>query len=140
MEITRYSSGFLPRLHDRKEGTDTPSWTAGRLPVSREPVDLIEISPAARQLAAGAIDVKPAHLIGADKIDNWRKKPDGAPDDYINFTDLMKRFEPDTYERYRNAITAGVDEGLSILLAFAKKVPLHPDWVKAYREEARQAT
>ncbi|WP_248927605.1 hypothetical protein [Paenibacillus hamazuiensis] len=62
------------------------------------------------------------------------QKPIGAPDDYINTGELMKRFEPETYKRLQDAVTNGGDWG-KILIEFAKKVPQNKDWVSTYREE-----
>lgn len=47
-------------------------------------------------------------------------KPQGAPDDYINTGDLMKRFEPDTYAKMQEAIVNGGDWG-EIFTNFVKK-------------------
>lgn len=61
-------------------------------------------------------------------------KPIGAPEDYVKTSDLMRRYEPDTYSRLQDAIVNGKNWG-SILLDFAKKVPSHSDWRKNYIEE-----
>ncbi len=64
-------------------------------------------------------------------------KPAGAPEDYINAGDLMKRFEPDTYTKLQEAITGGGDWG-SMLIGFAKRVPQHTDWTETYLKEQKE--
>lgn len=65
------------------------------------------------------------------------QKPVGAPDDYINTGELMKRFEPKTYEKLQDALTNGGDWG-KILVQFSAKVRQHPDWISKYKEETDQ--
>lgn len=65
------------------------------------------------------------------------QKPKGAPDDYVSISELMKRFEPDTYRTMNDAISSGGDWG-SILIQFAKKVPQNKSWVGTYRKEMDQ--
>jgi hypothetical protein len=62
------------------------------------------------------------------------QKPYGAPDDYMNITDLMKRFEPDSYAKMSEVIQSGGDWS-KILFEFAKKVPQNREWAQKYREE-----
>lgn len=95
--------------------------------------DLLEISEDARR-------------IGADREQEAVKlhipeRPAGAPDDYVNPSELMKRFEPQTFDK----MTAFFEQqdpqaGLSILLNFVKKLPDHPEWTKQYREEMSRPT
>lgn len=64
-------------------------------------------------------------------------KPAGAPEDYVNAGDLMKRFEPDTYTKLQEAITGGGDWG-SLLIGFAKRIPQHTDWTETYLKEQKE--
>jgi hypothetical protein len=64
-------------------------------------------------------------------------RPAGAPEDYVNPGDLMKRFEPDTYTKLQEAITGGGDWG-SILIGFAKRVPQHSDWTETFLKEEKE--
>ncbi|CAM3587357.1 MULTISPECIES: hypothetical protein [Paenibacillus] len=63
------------------------------------------------------------------------QRPVGAPDDYIDLTYMMKKFEPSTLDKLQEAIVNGKDWN-SILLNFAKNVSTRKDWVEEYREEA----
>lgn len=64
-------------------------------------------------------------------------RPAGAPDDYINPSELMKQADPETYSRFKNDISLG-GNGLDILLDFAKKIPKHPEWAEQYKEQTAQ--
>ena len=50
----------------------------------------------------------------------------------------MKRFEPETYNKFQETIKHNAKEGLSILLKFAMKVPKYPEWISTYRGEMEQ--
>ena len=65
------------------------------------------------------------------------QKPKGAPDDYVNTAELMKRFEPDTYKKMREAVKNGGDWS-QILIGFAMKVPQKPEWTRTYLEETKK--
>ncbi|GFN34190.1 hypothetical protein [Paenibacillus xylaniclasticus] len=122
----------LPRLYlqgQRGSRENSATWQEGHLPVNRPTVDLLEISPEARQLAADAIIHHEAERL------ELPERPVGTPDDYIPMEQLMKRFDPETYDKFQSAIANDPFEGLSILLNFAKQVPKHPDWIVKYREE-----
>lgn len=67
------------------------------------------------------------------------QKPIGAPDDYVNTAELMKRFEPKTYERLQDALTNGGDWA-SILIRFAKKASMNSEWVSQYRKDTDKLT
>jgi len=125
MKVTEFIQYRLPRL---REGQ--PTLQQARLEINRPVVDLLEISPEARRLADDAITVHEAR-----KYDSLPKKPSAAPDNYIKMEDLMKRFEPETYSQFQEAMKQSATEGLSILLKFAKQIPEHPNWIKTYREE-----
>jgi hypothetical protein len=64
-------------------------------------------------------------------------KPKGAPDDYVNPAELMKRFDPSGYEKFREELQNGGDWS-KILVQFSMQVTEHPEWVKAYRAEIQQ--
>ncbi|MBD3920987.1 hypothetical protein H8B09_19630 [Paenibacillus sp. PR3] len=51
----------------------------------------------------------------------------------------MKRFEPETYNHFHEAMKVNAEDGMSILLRFAKQIPNHPDWFKIYKEELKQS-
>ncbi|CQR58599.1 hypothetical protein [Paenibacillus riograndensis] len=61
-------------------------------------------------------------------------RPVGAPEDYINPSELMKQADPETYSRFKNDIFHG-GNGLDILLDFVKKVPQHPEWAEKFKEQ-----
>jgi hypothetical protein len=60
------------------------------------------------------------------------QKPQGAPDDYVNPSKLMQRFDP---ESFRKLQAAAASERGSILIQFVKKLRDHPDWVTQYQKE-----
>ncbi|KWX75849.1 hypothetical protein [Paenibacillus jilunlii] len=64
-------------------------------------------------------------------------RPAGAPEDYINPSELMKQADPETYSRFMNDISLG-GNGLDILLDFVKKVPKHPEWADQFKEQTAQ--
>ncbi|WP_251037992.1 hypothetical protein [Paenibacillus albidus] len=61
-------------------------------------------------------------------------RPAGAPEDYINPSELMKQADPETYSRFMSDISLG-GNGLDILLDFVKKVPKHPEWTDQFKEQ-----
>lgn len=63
------------------------------------------------------------------------QRPVGAPDDYIDLDDMMRRYEPETLDKLQDAIANGKDWA-SILLSFAKKVSARQDWTQDYRDGA----
>lgn len=56
-------------------------------------------------------------------------RPVGAPEDYVDLTYMMKKYEPETLAKLEEAITSGQDWA-SILLGFAKKVPTQKEWLQ----------
>lgn len=64
-------------------------------------------------------------------------KPVGAPDDYVNPTDLMKRFEPETYDKFNAAVSSGGNWS-SILFGFVKKIPHNKGWAETYTAETNR--
>ncbi|WP_410770283.1 hypothetical protein [Fontibacillus sp. BL9] len=62
------------------------------------------------------------------------QRPLGAPEDYIDLTDMMRKFEPETLNKLQEAIANGKEDWNPILQSFAKKVSTRQDWVKEYRE------
>jgi len=63
------------------------------------------------------------------------QKPIGAPDDYINLTSMMQKYEPKTLENLKEAIASGKDWS-SILINFAKNAATRKDWVQGYSQES----
>ncbi|MBT2291379.1 hypothetical protein J7E73_20085 [Paenibacillus albidus] len=62
------------------------------------------------------------------------EKPKGAPDDYVSTGELMKRFEPKTYEQLSDAIRSGGDWG-NILIQFALRANNNEEWKTRFKEE-----
>ncbi|RAI94291.1 hypothetical protein DET54_10891 [Paenibacillus pabuli] len=67
------------------------------------------------------------------------QRPFGAPDDYIDLTYMMKKFEPKTLDKLQDAIVNGKDWN-SILQSFAKNVSTNQDWLKEYKEDVAKST
>ncbi|WP_315794100.1 hypothetical protein [Paenibacillus sp. BIC5C1] len=67
------------------------------------------------------------------------QRPVGAPDDYIDLTYMMKKFEPNTLDKLQDAIMNGKDWN-SILQSFAKNVSSNQDWLKEYKEDVVKLT
>lgn len=65
------------------------------------------------------------------------QKPAGAPDDYTNAEQLMKKHDPDATARYQQAIAEGGNPA-SVLLSFVAKLRSHPEWMQEQREERKQ--
>ncbi|WP_240415737.1 hypothetical protein [Paenibacillus periandrae] len=63
------------------------------------------------------------------------QRPIGAPDDYINLTEMMQKFEPKTLEKLQEAVVNGKDWA-SILRSFAEKASTRKNWVQEFREES----
>lgn len=61
-------------------------------------------------------------------------KPAGAPDNYVNAEELMRRYDPEAAAKM-DAANASGGNGLSMLLQFAHKIPKNPHWVSQYRSE-----
>ncbi|RIX48635.1 hypothetical protein D3P08_24345 [Paenibacillus nanensis] len=130
MKIASSLPSPLPKLDMRRGDTEERTFRQGQLPVTRPVTDLLEISAEGRQLAEDAILHHEAY-----RYDSLPDKPNGAPDDYINPADLMKRFEPESHEKFQEAMNNNAAEGLSLLLKFARQIPKHPDWIETYRKE-----
>lgn len=64
-------------------------------------------------------------------------RPVGAPEDYVDLTYMMKKYEPETLAKLEEAITSGKDWA-SILLGFAKKVPTQKEWVQPQQAATTQ--
>lgn len=62
-------------------------------------------------------------------------RPIGAPEDYINPSELMERYDPQSFEKYKNATDA--TEKLSILLKFVKTSGRNQEWRNEYLEETK---
>jgi hypothetical protein len=65
------------------------------------------------------------------------QKPHGAPNDYVNPSKLMERYDPEAYKKMQ-AATTNQTEKVSMLIQFVKKLQHRPDWIAQYRNE--QAT
>ncbi|NOJ71885.1 hypothetical protein [Paenibacillus alvei] len=65
-------------------------------------------------------------------------KPAGAPDDYVNITDLMRRFAPESHQQMEDAISQGGD-WFGVLMKFAQRIPQNKGWMDKYREEIAAA-
>jgi hypothetical protein len=72
---------------------------------------------------------------GGMKYASLPSRPIGAPEDYINPSDLMERYDPKSFEKYNNA--TDVTEKLSILIKFAKTSGKNQEWRTEYLEEAK---
>jgi hypothetical protein len=90
-----------------------------------------------KQIAAisktGEVDVK----TGIVSYYTPPERPVGAPKDYINPEELMKRFEPETYKKFADAVINKGDWA-SILINFAKRASTNLDWSKKFREESNK--
>lgn len=90
-----------------------------------------------KQIAAisktGEVDVK----TGIVSYYTPPERPVGAPKDYINTEELMKRFEPETYKKFADAVNNKGDWA-SILINFAKRASTNLDWSKKFREESNK--
>ncbi len=64
-------------------------------------------------------------------------RPVGAPEDYVDINELMKRFEPDTYKKLREAAPGSRDWG-RLLFSFVEQIPQNEQWITKYREETDQ--
>jgi len=131
MKVTSGSAMSYPNLFDVQQQTGKPSLQTGvQLPRPDVHQDLLEISDQARQIA---------EIVNHEAVKvSIPDRPQGAPDDYVKASDIMKRFEPQTYEKMNGYFEQNdMESGLSLLLSFAKKLPQHPDWLKQYREEMR---
>ncbi|ASJ52221.1 hypothetical protein BP422_00915 [Brevibacillus formosus] len=64
------------------------------------------------------------------------QKPHGAPNDYVNPSKLMERYDPEAYKKMQAATNQ--TEKVSTLIQFVKKLQHRPDWIAQYRNE--QAT
>ncbi|MHA7963132.1 hypothetical protein ACX93W_03230 [Paenibacillus sp. CAU 1782] len=72
---------------------------------------------------------------GQMKYANLPSRPAGAPEDYIHPSELMERFDPQTFEKYKNA--TDITEKLSILLKFVKTSGRNQEWRDEFREETK---
>ncbi|WEK55031.1 MAG: hypothetical protein P0Y55_02820 [Candidatus Cohnella colombiensis] len=132
MKVTTGMMVSYPKLSDVQEHKEKPLLQSGvHLPRPEVYQDLLEISDQARQIAA---DIN--HELVKVNIPD---RPIGAPDDYIPVSELMRRFDPQNYEKMNQHFGNNESEkGLLLLIDFTKKLPLHPDWIEKYREELQQ--
>jgi len=76
---------------------------------------------------------------------NLHRKPEGAPDDYIDVDYMMKRYDPEAaaaiakiYANLHNG--TGDGSGIAgIMAAFTRKMAENPQWIEEYRAEAAHA-
>ncbi|MFC4306448.1 hypothetical protein [Cohnella boryungensis] len=90
-----------------------------------------------RQIAATAKTGKLDPASGQMTYVQLPNRPQGAPDDYVDMQELMKRFDPQAYDKFQKALPNAA-EALSVLLNFAKSTPRQPEWIKAYHKENEQ--
>ncbi|WP_429842610.1 hypothetical protein [Brevibacillus sp. FIR094] len=88
-------------------------------------------------LAGVAKTRKVDHATGSVSYVELPQKPHGAPNDYVNPSKLMERYEPEAYKKM-HAATTNQTEKVSMLIQFVKKLQHRPDWISQYRNE--QAT
>ncbi|WP_434748708.1 hypothetical protein [Paenibacillus amylolyticus] len=69
------------------------------------------------------------------QYDTPLQRPNGAPEDYINLHDMMRKFQPNTFGKLQDAIVNNKDWS-SILQNFAKQAATNQEWLKEYREDA----
>ncbi|GJM70770.1 hypothetical protein HMSSN036_29860 [Paenibacillus macerans] len=68
------------------------------------------------------------------------RKPEGAPDDYVNIDSLMKKYDPESADKLVEIVTdmsnGGSGEGfMEIMLEFKQKLIKNPQWSRNYRTE-----
>lgn len=93
--------------------------------------DTVEISPAGRKLAEDAIVHHPAAQV------SMPSKPAGAPDDYVNIGDLMKRFDPEGHQKMNEAMMNG-GHWFGIMLKFVHRIPDNKHWISTYLKEEKE--
>ncbi|KZE47795.1 hypothetical protein AV540_18655 [Brevibacillus parabrevis] len=71
---------------------------------------------------------------GSVRYADLPQKPVGAPDDYVDTSKLMQRFDPASYKKMQTAPEDGT-ERISIMLQFVKKLRDQPEWLSEYRKE-----
>lgn len=72
------------------------------------------------------------------------RKPEGAPDDYVDIDHLMKKHDPESArkvaESLQDAVNGGSGAGFAqILRDFNQKLAQNPKWLEEYRAEIDQA-
>jgi len=71
------------------------------------------------------------------QYDTPPQRPVGAPEDYVDLNYMMRKFQPETFNKLQDAIVNGKDWS-RILTDFAKKASTNQDWLKEYHEAANQ--
>ena len=66
------------------------------------------------------------------------QRPVGAPEDYVDLNYMMRKFQPQTYDKLQDAIVNNKDWS-SILQNFAKQASTNQEWIKEYREDAARS-
>lgn len=71
------------------------------------------------------------------------RKPEGAPDDYVDIDYLMKKYDPESADNIadilKDAANGGSGAGITdILRGFIQKLAQHPQWSRDYRTETNE--
>ncbi|WCF09353.1 hypothetical protein NDS46_05500 [Paenibacillus thiaminolyticus] len=119
----------LYNMSSREGETGRPMQLEAGKPVGAN-YDTVEISPDGRKLAEDAIVHRP------ETPESMPSKPAGAPDDYINIGDLMKRFDPEGHQLMHEAIVNGGD-WYGVLLEFVHRIPDNKHWMDTYLKEEK---
>jgi hypothetical protein len=72
------------------------------------------------------------------QYDTPPQRPVGAPEDYVDLHYMMRKFQPQTYDKLQDAIVNNKDWS-SILQNFAKQASKNQAWIKEYHEDAARA-
>ncbi|MFD3258073.1 hypothetical protein ACE3MQ_05620 [Paenibacillus lentus] len=69
------------------------------------------------------------------------RKPEGAPDDYVDIDYLMKKYDPESANKIteilKDALNGGSSAGFAeILMDFNQKLAQNPQWSREYRAQA----
>ncbi|WP_372635373.1 hypothetical protein [Cohnella sp.] len=93
-----------------------------------------------RLLAALAKNGKADIAEGRIVYDELPQRPVGAPEDYVNASELMKRFDPGGYAAMKEAIAGGsMEGGLSKLLRFVRNSqPQLREWTETVVKEQKR--
>lgn len=68
------------------------------------------------------------------------RKPDGAPDDYVDMDYLMKKYDPESARKITETLKDGLNGGsgagfTGIMMDFNQKLAQNPQWLNEYRAE-----
>lgn len=84
----------------------------------------------------GKADIAEGRIV----YDDLPQRPVGAPEDYVNSSELMKRYDPNGYAAMKEAIAGGnMEGGLSKLLQFVRNSqPQLREWTETIAREQKQ--